>query len=61
MSPETPVLMVVFAIALWLVMVGVTLLVLWAIIRGAVLSALRKHHSETRGAALSQGNRAETF
>jgi hypothetical protein len=29
--------------------------ILWAIIRGAVLSALRKHHDETRGAATAAG------
>lgn len=34
--------------ASWLLGVVITLWILWAIIRGAVLSALRKHAWETR-------------
>lgn len=39
-------LALVFQIVVWLFGVIVTLWVLWAIIRGAVLSALRKHADE---------------
>jgi len=39
-------LAVIFNVALWLLGVTVYLWIMWAIIRGAVLSALRKHRSE---------------
>jgi len=58
-NPDTPVLLLVFTIALWLLVVVVSLLILWAIIRGAVLSALRKHHDETQRAAATAGYRQQ--
>lgn len=48
MIDQTSVLMLVLSVAVWLLGVAVSLLILWAIIRGAVLSALRKYASETR-------------
>ena len=48
MVDQTSVIVLVVSIAAWLFGVGLTLLILWAIIRGAVLSALRKHASETQ-------------
>ncbi|MFF1635203.1 hypothetical protein [Leifsonia sp. NPDC058248] len=50
-NPETPILLLVFSITVSVLIVVVSLLILWAIIRGAVLSALRKHHDETHGSA----------
>ncbi|MGO4299751.1 hypothetical protein [Leifsonia sp. RAF41] len=47
-SPETPTLILVMYISAWLLFTLIGLLILWAIIRGAVLSALRKHERETR-------------
>lgn len=43
-------LALVFDIAMWLFATIVGLWILWAIIRGAVLSALRKHSEEQSGA-----------
>jgi hypothetical protein len=48
MIDQTSVLMLVLSVVVWLLAVGVSLLILWAVIRGAVLSALRKHASDTR-------------
>jgi len=45
LMPDTT-LMWVFSIAIWLFVTIVSLWILWAIIRGAVLSALRKHSAE---------------
>ncbi|SDT21010.1 hypothetical protein [Microterricola viridarii] len=42
--------MMIASVAWWLLVVILTLLTLWAIIRGAVLSALRKHDMELREA-----------
>lgn len=39
-------LTLVLTIVVWLLGVIITLWILWAIIRGAVLSALRKHEEE---------------
>ncbi|TDP95612.1 hypothetical protein EDF62_0303 [Leucobacter luti] len=41
-------LFLVFNIVVWLLGTIVSLWILWAIIRGAVLSALRKHSQEQR-------------
>jgi hypothetical protein len=51
MEPNTPVLFSVMVGSAWLLGVVLFLLIAWAIIRGAVLSALRKHHQETQRAA----------
>jgi hypothetical protein len=51
------VLVTIFDVALWLLCLVVFLLVWFWLIRGAVLSALRKHHEETardRTGALSK-------
>jgi len=48
-SPNTPVLMIIATIAASLLGIIIWVLIWWAIIRGAVLSALRKHHAEVRG------------
>lgn len=60
-TPETPILMLVLSITVWLLVVIITLLILWAIIRGAVLSALRKHHREVRAEAGAQTGRFSTL
>jgi hypothetical protein len=54
-NPEIPVLFVVLSVTVSVLTVVVSLLILWAVIRGAVLSALRKHHDETHGAATPAG------
>jgi hypothetical protein len=54
MNPNTPVLMLILSIALSLLVLVICLVILWAIIRGAVLSALRKHREETQGALQPQ-------
>lgn len=41
-------LTLVLTVVIWLIGVIVTLWILWAIIRSAVLSALRKHADEER-------------
>jgi hypothetical protein len=41
------ILLTIFDVALWLLGILVFLLVWFYLIRGAVLSALRKHHEET--------------
>ncbi|MCW2288761.1 hypothetical protein [Leucobacter luti] len=41
-------LFLVFNIVVWLLGTIISLWILWAIIRGAVLSALRKHSQEQR-------------
>ena len=51
---ENASLFFVMYIAAWLLGVIITLWILWAIIRGAVLSALRAHGRETREAALRE-------
>lgn len=48
-SPNTPILMLIGTIAASLLGIALWIIILWAIIRGAVLSALRKHHSEVHG------------
>jgi flagellar biosynthesis/type III secretory pathway M-ring protein FliF/YscJ len=46
---EQTTLFIIFWIVAYVLIIVVSLLILWAIVRGAVLSALRKHHSETQG------------
>ncbi|WP_157780332.1 hypothetical protein [Leifsonia xyli] len=41
--------MIIATIAASLLGIIIWVLIWWAIIRGAVLSALRKHHAEVRG------------
>jgi len=48
MVDQTSVLVLVLSVVVWALGVGVSLVILWAIIRGAVLSALRKHATEAR-------------
>ncbi|MBL3699656.1 hypothetical protein [Leucobacter luti] len=52
--PDTTLVLVLW-IVLWLLGVIVTLWILWAIIRGAVLSALRKHSAEQAEAQRHHG------
>lgn len=49
-----PFLALVLSIVLWLLGAIITLVILWAIIRGAVLSALRKHADEQLEAGASR-------
>lgn len=44
----------IYSLLIGLIIAAVSLLITWAIIRSAVLSALRKHHAETSGSAQSQ-------
>ncbi|WP_053386382.1 hypothetical protein [Leucobacter japonicus] len=44
----------ILSIVIWLFVTIVTLWILWAIIRGAVLSALRKHSAELAAAQASR-------
>lgn len=41
-------LMLIFSITMWLLGFIISAIILWAIVRGAVLSALRKHSEEER-------------
>lgn len=53
-NPDIPALFLVIYIVAFLLTVVVVLLIAWAIIRGAVLSALRKHHAEVQHPASAQ-------
>lgn len=48
MNPQMPdtTLALILWVVIWLLSIIITLWILWAIIRGAVLSALRKHSEE---------------
>ncbi|MBO1740004.1 hypothetical protein [Leifsonia sp. TF02-11] len=44
----------IYSLLIGLIVAAVSLLITWAVIRSAVLSALRKHHAETNGSTPSQ-------
>lgn len=46
MNLDDATLAFIFGLSMWLLGVLITLVILWLIIRGAVLSALRKHADE---------------
>lgn len=55
MNPNTPLLFWIMAGSAYLLGLVIFLLIAWAIIRGAVLSALRKHYKETHSSAPRTG------
>ena len=50
-APDTPTLVIIMYVSAFVLGFIIWVLIWWAIIRGAVLSALRKHHEETKRSA----------